>query len=84
MPGQQHAAHQQTPPVLSLQRLPGFLRKTGKQAERQYGEDRAAENDDRRRRLGQFAEDASQAEEQCADMQGAEGGAMVHGDPLRQ
>jgi hypothetical protein len=78
--GQQHAAEQQAarPPAQRCQPgRPGWRTGQG-----EHGEGGAAEDDDCRAGAGgQLAEDAGQAEEQRANVQGAEGGAVVHGGP---
>ncbi|MNV95972.1 hypothetical protein D3C71_1909230 [compost metagenome] len=82
MTGQQHAAEQQAAGVLTAQALPARPGQAGEQGQGEHGEGGAAEDDDRRAGAGgQFAEDAGKAEEQRADVQGAEGGAVVHGSP---
>jgi len=77
--GQQHPAEQQAARILTVQALPARAGDTGEQRQGEHGESGAAEHDDHRAGAGcQLAEYAGQAKEQRADMQGAEGGAVVH------
>jgi hypothetical protein len=82
VPGQQHAAERQAPPVERLQFLPAVLAgEAGEKGQGEHGKRGTSEDDHRRRGGREFAEYAGEAEHQSADMQGAEGGTRSHCNP---
>ncbi len=81
--GQQHTTEQQAARILAAHALPARAGQAGEQGQGEYGEGGATEDNDRRAGAGgQFAEDAGKAEEQRANVQCAEGGAVVHDGSL--